>query len=493
MGAYENPETAIDTQSGQHWRNLQQTITAAGQNVTNTIIASQKEKEEEKKEAKKEKAKKDDKEIETKKAMVLSDFTKYNSDVSSLKVTNPGVDFVGLNTVANNFAALNQEANDPTVDSFALKKKLVGLDGTVDQVKTFIGYSATGADQYGKAIQRGMKQQGGIASANDETTLAQANNIFSKTPNYAVDYNEDNSSPNMVIKFNKNSSLLSDGNPPKDINLTQLSTILKNDGDLVRYVPDVEKIVTNSFNGPMFNKILGMQKDDKGTMTWDGQVTDPEYVSVQPNKETTQAKGANNAIMEVTTYKTVINREKLKTNPAFISQVDAVSAGILNESKYGATDLYRDVLIPAWNASHPKDQRTVPNDATEIVKPEQFKELFAQFYVNHIQDYPAMENGKLKQTMKVITSGTGGSGGGVSAGQAKVWNGKIQAVITQKNGIIPGTNNRRVVVKDGKGELQKWNSQGGVWDKMDSSDDIFTLAEQAGTYSVKPSPPRRKK
>lgn len=414
MGAYENPETAIDTQSGQHWRNLQQTITAAGQNVTNTIIASQKEKEEEKKKVRKEQKAEEDKKVLSNQAMVLSDFNKYNTDVSSLKVTNPTVDFVGLNLVGDDFAKLNQEANDPSVDSFALKKKLVGLDGTIDQVKSFIGYSATAAEQYGKAVIMGMKQQGGIASANPEETLVQANNIFSKTPNYKIDYNNENGNPNMIVKFNENSYLLPNGKVPKDINLSQLSTILKNNGDMIRYVPNVEGVINNSFNSPVFRGLFGVKKDDKGVETWDGTLS--KYTKQVPNENKSTVKGANNAVMEVTTYTTVVDRKAMEKDPVFETQIKAISEGILNESIYGATDLYRDVLIPAWNAQHSEKERVeVPSDPNQKVDPLEFQRLFTPFYLNHIQDYPSMENGKLIQTMEVVsgpTSGQVGGGGG---------------------------------------------------------------------------------
>jgi len=457
MGAYENPETAIDTQSGQHWRNLQQTITAAGQNVTNTIIASQKEKEEEKKKVKKEQRAAEDKKVLSNQAMVLSDFNKYNTDVSSLKVTNPGVDFIGLSMVGDDFAKLNQEANDPNVDSFALKKKLVGLDGTIDQVKSFIGYSATAAEQYAKAGIMGMKQQGGIASANSEETLVQANNIFSKTPNYKIDYNNENGEPNMIVRFNENSYPLPNGKAPKDINLSQLSTILKNNGDIIRYVPNAEVVINNSFNSPVFRGLLGTKKDDKGVETWDGTIS--KYTKEVPG-ETREVKGANNAIMEVTTYKTVVDRKEMEKDPVFQNQIKAISEGILNESLYGGTDLYRDVLIPAWNAQHPeKEQIEVPSDPNQKVDPKEFERLFTPFYLNHIQDYPATVEGKPKQTMRVISSGTGGSGGGgKSGGKTNTREEQIAANLSiaddgTAGDIVNPLNKNQKFVKDAEG---KW-------------------------------------
>jgi hypothetical protein len=38
MGAYSNPEILVDTQSGQHWRDLQESINATSRQMTNAFV-----------------------------------------------------------------------------------------------------------------------------------------------------------------------------------------------------------------------------------------------------------------------------------------------------------------------------------------------------------------------------------------------------------------------------------------------------------------------
>ena len=42
MGAYSNPEILVDTQSGQHWRNLQESISKTTSNVFESLIENAK-------------------------------------------------------------------------------------------------------------------------------------------------------------------------------------------------------------------------------------------------------------------------------------------------------------------------------------------------------------------------------------------------------------------------------------------------------------------
>jgi hypothetical protein len=222
-------------------------------------------------------------------------------------------------------------------------------------------------------------------------------------------------------------------------------------------VPNAEVVINNSFNSPVFRGLLGTKKDDKGVETWDGTIS--KYTKEVPG-ETREVKGANNAIMEVTTYKTVVDRKEMEKDPVFQNQIKAISEGILNESLYGGTDLYRDVLIPAWNAQHPeKEQIEVPSDPNQKVDPKEFERLFTPFYLNHIQDYPATVEGKPKQTMRVISSGTGGSGGGgKSGGKTNTREEQIATNLSIANDgtagdIVNPLNKNQKFVKDAEG---KW-------------------------------------
>jgi uncharacterized short protein YbdD (DUF466 family) len=455
--SYENPETAIDTQSGQHWRNLQQTITAAGQGATNAIVAREKEKRDEEKQRKKEDDKKLQKDTDEKKAMLLNGVGKYDDNVSVMKQKSPGVDMSGLYDGGNYYADLNSKVNDPDTNPFQLKQGMVKAGNVIDQFKGFSGWAAAEYDNFITMNSKGIGNQGGIASANKKDRLAQAINVLTKTPSYGTKFKPNDGTPSVAITFNKNSYLMPDGSVPPEIDLFTFGDMLKEDGSFIRGVPIVDGLINNSLNNQTLSSVLGMEKDDQGNIKFNGKILSSKYVKKVP-MPVKSVKGANNAVMGVTNYEMQIDRLELAKDPAVEAHISTVAAGILGESKWGGTDLYIDQLIPAWNASHPdaKDKIKEPTEEEKWVrvKDEEFIKLFTPFYLNHIQNYPAKdETGELEQTISVITGGDS-SGGAKKGGKTNTREEQRAENIDIANGtttgeiIHPSDRKRKFVLND---------------------------------------------
>jgi uncharacterized short protein YbdD (DUF466 family) len=480
MGAYENPETAIDTQSGQHWRNLQQTITSAGQAVTNTIIAREKEKRDEEKEKKKEDDKKLQKDTDEKKAMLLNGVGKYDDNVSVMKQKNPGVDMSGLYDGGNYYADLNSKVNDPDTNPFQLKQGMVKAGNVIDQFKGFVGWTSSEYEGFLKMQAKGFQAQGGISIANTKARIAQTINVLTKTPSYGTKFKPNDGTPSLAITFNKNSFPMPDGSAPPEIDLFTFGDMLKEDGSFLRGVPEVDDLINNSLNNQALASILGMEKDDQGNMKFNGKILNEKYIEevAVPGK---QVKGAKNAVIGVTDYMIKIKKEELGKDPAIENHIDTVAAGILGGSKWGATDLYLNQLVPLWNATHSKEKQIViPTDEKELsefkVDPEQFKEKFLPFYLNHIQDYVATDaNGKPKQTMEVIKGGDSSGGGNVTQAKRNYALARIAAVQAQGSGKIVGTKGF-VKFENGKYTMYKWKNANN------------TLMEKGNFYSIDATP-----
>ena len=253
-----------------------------------------------------------------------------------------------------------------------------------------------------------------------------------------------------------------------------------------------------------------MKKDDKGNISFDGKVLDEKYVTEVAVPDANNVKGASNAVIGVTNYKMKIDRDALAKDPAIEAQIKTISAGILNGSKWGATDLYIDQLIPAWNAQHPdeKDKIKEPTESEKWTKVDeaQFVKLFTPFYLNHIQDYPVVsQDGKPKQTLSIISPPTSASNANKpNAAEAKRQYGlkRIADVEATGSGDIIGTKGF-VKLVNGKYKMYKWKGANqttldpGAYEAIPAGDDIRPeqMYDLMGVFSVPVGklPPKKNK
>jgi hypothetical protein len=275
-----------------------------------------------------------------------------------------------------------------------------------------------------------------------------------------------------------------------------------NQGGLVATVPDAGKILetTKKRANGVFDVKSTTDKDGKTISETDGSVL-PQFLDLTdakpiPGTETTVEGLDGKTLMQkgvVVAKVKKFGKDGIEEDPNFNAAIKSEAAGMLTNIR-DAYSFNNDVMALKLGdkAKLPKPNEITDRKAWE----DKFTENFKAYTLENIPPTQPVKNQAgefVTETIKAEKQRVSGTRNGVSVEQAKAWDGKIQAVINQKNGVIPGTNNRQVVIKDGKGELQRYNSTTYSWDVLRASDDIFGLAEQAGTYSVKPSLTRKKK
>lgn len=288
----------------------------------------------------------------------------------------------------------------------------------------------------------------------------------------------------------------------------------KNSGGFVKFIPNATSTVENiqKKTPNVYESITAQGKNGENVNDLTGRIAKDFLIPgarTIPEEQDIVVEGK-------TVKKTVglmvqdINIEKISEDPVFEASIDAAARGIFEVDPWEAYSMNEDVFL-----------KQMPKKGIIDLKEPIFEgSTAAQDKADWIRDFKAnlktyqIETLKLKPYQPVLnmdgktaTATWEAPGlapdakktnaktprGGVSAEQAGIWDGKIQTVIDKKDGVLPGTYNRQVVIKDGKGELQKYNSTTYSWDVLRTSDDIFGLAEQAGTYSVKPSLTRKNK
>ena len=360
MGAYSNPEAYIDTQSGQHYRNLQETITNATIGTLNTIAA---------------KAEENKKKVEALQAKVGEEESILYKNLSSVQQTNPTVNFEELYRPAiKKYAELRTRVlNGTSTDPSADREEAAKIYASVTTVKdSLVDLGSEGfLDKYAK-----MDAPEGYSSKFSDANTMKSMLIFSnKLPGKKVGRFADGDYSKFVWDIYDN-----EGNLIQTMSAEQLKKASSGQG-LLKTVPnaadavDNTKLAAQNIFDAKDNKLLGTVK--------------PEYLDTANIIE--KKVGADTVLETAQGRKTIgnyqpsykVNKELISADQNFNAVTSAKADGMINSSDSGIE------AIMFYNTHIAKDDKDL-FDPEKPLTPEdkiKFKEAYKKFVLDGIPEF----------------------------------------------------------------------------------------------------------
>jgi len=406
MGAYENPEAYIDTQSGQHYRNLQSTIAKTVTDIGESYYANQavlkKEKEENQKMLK----------ANDMKAQEYS-FSLYTSLAKS------GAGDTSVNW-AKTFDPLISESvklrtglmNGTIPDKQGAVRRLAQIQASVDGVTTSLGNLSAAGTTYKTALEKGIGVEGGLSSWNDPKITSALDVMTQRLPGSKEPFFKDND-PNQLMwrVMDANGAIL------HEFNADELDKISRNQG-LVKTVPsqigafDSLKVSNTNVFG-----VIPAKVGDKEAPIPNGRVTDGFLVMGEDGKPK-QTQVVVSKIDNKTTSKLVYEVDTTKIGATLGAGLQAQAEGMLADQS-SAIDFYNDVISNEKGlykgTGFNFDPRKPLDDEGKKKFVEDYKNYFVQTQIPKTQDVLKEDSSVVTNTVDTTKKDASGGGGGASS------------------------------------------------------------------------------
>ena len=454
MGAYSNPETYIDTQTSQHYQNLQNTISSSFAKAADSYAIKQK--------AIKTQLEENAKQIKANdmKAQEYA-FSLYN-DVAKANLADPTVNW------GKTYEPLIQRAvtlrsgmlNGTLEDKQAAMKELAGIQASVDgmtgMLATLSGVGTTVLD----AKAKGVKVQGGAASSNSPTIDAAMGVMTQKLPGTKEFYFKDNDPQRIMLKVSDEN-----GNVIQEFDAEQIKKLSKGEG-LYRVIPnqtaDFDKL--KSTNSIIF-ETTPVKPGEKGDPMPTGKVNADYLVRDETGKIVVEKNEyVDTGGSKQFTFSQKVDIEKIKNDTNFQSTITAQAEGLLKSNQSGAIDFYNDIMSDPKGRWKGTGFSFEPNKPLDEEGKKKFIEDYKEYYIN-TQILPTQQLSKVDSNiMTVIEKAPKPEKGKTTTGGTKV-------TAAEKN---QGAFNDRIkeVIDTGEGgvskggyTLMKMDGKWGVYDK----------------------------
>lgn len=426
MGAYSNPETPIDTQSGQYYRNLTDTIVSNTVGTINTYA---------------EKAEENRKKNEALKLKVGEEESALYRNLSSTQNQNPTVNFEELyRPQIKRYAELrtgilNGTSADPSKDRMEADK----IFASVGNIKnSLVDLSSEGFDdKYAK-----MGGAGGYAVKENDPNVMKSMLIFSgKLPGKKVVRFEDND-PSKVVwdiyDVETKIQSLSAEQLKKAASGQGLLKVIPNAADSVdnakAAVPDVFDVKDGLPTGIIKKKYLG-----------------EIYEKELPGQETSIVSGfQKNTKKYIATAK--INKEAIRANQNFLNVLNAKAEGFIN----GSADNSQAILFHNTYIAKSDQDLLEWDKPMTIEQQNKFKYDYRMFVIDGLPEEQTVPGSgvieKEEIVKQVITKPTSGGEDGKNNNKPE----KISAIDKEFQGLIDRgygkvDNNKMRLTKDARG------------------------------------------
>ena len=424
MGAYSNPEILVDTQSGQHWRNLQEQINRTNDKVTSALM---------------ERARKN-----SEFGKIANENTKNLKKITSkLDIKNPNLDLPkAFQPLIDKYEKLQNDiafgkSKNVAFDRSECQKIEAAIDKTTDQLGDLSSYGENYKQNIGN-----LGKAGGYSQYNDPVAMefgaVLTNNKRGKVElAFDLETYEPNLSAYTKMKNDDGSDF--GYSHLLDISSTKLNELLDSDGGL-KTVPASTTILEGLAKNP---EIFG----SKGEILEGFFIKEPRI-----KKEVSKDTLTNNKLdkdINIVYKSTYIKPDADKIKAAIETNVDATIEGLIAEGN-GAT-FYSHYV----NRKNPID---LDSDLTD----EQKAEMKTWISDSFIKTLPELEDKNSPETVEYVTKQTSDTSSGGSKGNDTKAKTTAQTLNENLNGSYtePGTRfkglNESVFVKVGKdGQLYK--------------------------------------
>ena len=369
MGEYSNPTAYIDTQSGQHYRNLQETITNATINTLGAVAAKAKED--------RIQAEKNKKENEALSLKVAEEASALNRNVLAADQASPGKNFENLyRPYITKYAelrtkVLNGTSGDPSFDRMEADR----IFASVGNIKNLL-VDLSSLDTNESWEKR--DSPGGMSTEFNDPKLVNAVLVAGGKLRGKVEpvFRNGNVS-DVALKISDEN-----GNFLYELTAEQLKKAANGSG-LLKIIPnaadsvDNTKLAASNIFDAKEGKLLGTVKPDYLIPT-----IEERQVGGDTVLETAQGR---KVVKEVQPFRK-INKTKIETDPNFDAVINAKVAGIINSSDDNAE------AMMFWNKYLATKEDCLYNTGDVMSEDDKikFKERYKKFIIDGLPEYQAV-------------------------------------------------------------------------------------------------------
>jgi hypothetical protein len=334
MGAYENPETFIDTQSGQHIRNLIGNVSDSSAAFIKQLAEKQKLEREKINKFETDLAYKSDNLLDAVDAPASMDLDSFGNEMKS---------YLGKYSTDALSSDPAKSRNANNLISTAQRKFKNTLSGAVEHVATF-------SENRLKALEKGIGVQGGFYSGTpsddlDTTYAFKYGKGLKITPKISKKGDTGEIDPDDAdIEI---SATLPDGKPFKKV--MKLSAIRNNneqrlDGNNI--IPSDEKSRTKANMTSVFNVTEANGKKSVGEGLNATLIGDEKYGTIESKEIGKKVMSQTGKLMQSGFYQVYkVDIDKLSAHPDVVSQSRSYVDGMIQTDKKGLAMLYNDILL----------------------------------------------------------------------------------------------------------------------------------------------------
>jgi hypothetical protein len=372
MGAYSNPETYIDTQTSQHYQNLQNTISSSFAKVADAYGARQKEI--------KERLAENAKLIKANDMKAQEYAFSLYTDLGKASEVDPSIDW------ATTYKPLIDQAvqirsgmlNGTLEDKQNGMKKLGQIQGSVDNVTKMLGTMSSAGTQYLDSVSKGIGVPGGASSSNDPKITDAMNVLTQRLPGTKEIYFKDEDPSKLMWRVKDK-----EGNVLHEFDADQLKKISQGEG-LIRTVPNqtAEFDKLKSTNSSIF-EVSPVKPGEKGDPMPTGKINPDFLIKDENGKPIVEVNQVvNQDGYSIKTFSQKVNVEAIKTDPNFQSTITAQAEGLLKSNQSGAIDFYNDVMSDPKGRWKGTGFAFDPNKPLDDEGKKKFIEDYKEYYVN---------------------------------------------------------------------------------------------------------------
>lgn len=451
MGAYTNPQEVLDTQTAQHFQNLQSTITQTFSNVAQSYAAKQTQL--------KRDLEANKKELLANQLSVDEGNLKLYSEIDKANAGKQGVDFhASLDPLVDQYGKLNMSLQTGTSkDRTADLKQMARIRSSISSTQNDIATIGSFGESFEKNSAN-IGNMGGLSASNDPT-MVMAMKVLTGKAQGKTSFEVDKADPNIrtwVISGEVN------GKPfTQKIDGNQLNSMNEQGGGPFVYIPNtLEAMDQNKLNSGAYN--VDTKQDSKGnTIRSLGLINDTylgkEVLVDSPDKIT------GRTVKQV--YREV---DKNKIKPLLTIEANKQSAGMLSDAR-SASSWYNEI----YGKSGKVDFLTAADLLTQEGK-QKFQDGYLQYMLDTIPNkQPVMTPDSGIATVTSVEpkptklNAGGGAFGKPSAAdkkQARI-DADVLSIAKSGKGAVQGTGGRSLLKIDGR------------WTAVDSKGDIIPGSE----------------
>ena len=391
MGAYENPQVLLDTQTPKYFQQLQDTISSSFANVAQSYAAKQnalkKEKEENKKILK----------ANDMKAQEYA-FSLY-SDISK-----SGAGDITVNW-AKTFDPLIQESvslrtglmNGTIEDKQGAVRKLAQIQSSVDVVTGSLANLSAAGTTYKNALEKGVAVQGGLSSWNDPKITSALDVLTQRLPGNKEPFFKDNDPNQLMWRVTDVNGVVL-----HEFDADQLNKITTGQG-LIKTIPNqVEAFDTLKTTNSGIFQVAPAKVGDKEAPIPTGRVTD---AFLKPNQKEVVVAESNGK--RITKLVQEVDFDLIKKNGNLMTTLQSQAEGLL-ANQTSAIDFYNDIISDekgTWKGTGFNFDPKKPLDEEGKKKfADDYKEYFIQTQIAKTQDVLKPDSTLFTSTYDLIPS-----------------------------------------------------------------------------------------